>query len=476
MLNVGKSLEVFMIIFLMILTSLTGYAYNVESTENNTNICLVLLDADIIIPDDYTTIQQGIDNANPGDTILVKTGIYREHLIINKIGLTLIGIDRYNTILDGCKTKGQGIIVEAENVIIKNFTITNFKDYERDEIFSYDQSGIEIHKANTTIHNNRFIENGVGIELYANAFNTTITYNEMINDGILIGNYFYSFDFPSLTPLCFLHTIDNNTVNGKPLYYYKNQKDFTVPTDAGQITMVNCTNFTIKNTYMNNNDFSILLAFCYNSLIENNTITDTTGETLLFACENITIQNNIIVDTFKAICLEYKSKNNIVRYNDISENYVGISLFNNASNNLIYQNKVYDNTGPMAAGIEIVSYHGGTQQNNNISKNQIYNNLIGIKFRENTTNTTVYLNNITNNRFGMYLELSADDNNIISNNFRKNTMHAFFNGCSKNNWKNNYWNRPRILPKAIFGFKSFGKIKIPYMNFDKNPALKPYEI
>jgi len=471
MMKAYRSIIAIMIFFAMILTSIVGFAQNIESTNN-----LVLLNADIIVPDDYPSIQHGIDNANPGDTIIVRTGIYKEHLIINKTGLTLAGVDKYNTILDGCKTSGQGIVITAENVVIKNLTITNFKDYGRDELFSYDQSGIEIHKANVTIHNNRFIENGLGIELYVNAFNTTITDNEMINDGILIGNYMNSWDFPNITPECFLHTIEDNTINGKPLYYFKDQQDFTVPTDAGQITMLNCTNFTIKNTYMNNNDFPIILAFCNNSVIENNTITDTTGENLFFACENITIQNNKMVGTFKAICLEYKSKNNIVRFNDISESYIGVSLFNNASNNLIYQNKLYNNSGPMAAGIEIVSYHGGTQLNNNISKNQIYNHPIGIKFRGNTTNTTVYQNNITNNKYGMYLELSADTNHIICNNFRKNTIHAFFNGCSTNIWENNYWNRPRVLPKAIFGFKTFGKIKIPYMNFDKDPALKPYEI
>ena len=467
-----KKLVITTIIFALILSSTAISSCNVDLKEKHTMMSLDLLDFDIVIPNDFPTIQEGVDHADSGNVILVREGIYKEHLFINKTSLTIIGADKYNTILDGCKTNGQGIVVRSENVVIKNLTITNFKDGSRDEIFSYDHAGVELQKANATIENNRFIDNGVGIELFDTALNTTIINNEMINDGLLIGNYYQSSDFPNLTPLCFVHNINNNTVNGKPLYYFKDQKDFTVPTDAGQITMVNCTNFTIKNIHMSNNDFSILLAFCYDSLIENITITHTSGESLLFACENITIQNNIIVDTFKAICLEYKSKNNIVRNNDISKNYVGISLFNNASNNLIYNNKVYSNRGPMSAGIEIVSYHGGTQQENNISKNEIYNNPIGIRFRENTTNTTVYLNNITDNMFGMFMELFSDNNNIIYNNFRKNIIQAFFNGCSENNWENNYWNRPRFLPKAIFGFKPVGKMEIPYVNFDKNPALK----
>jgi len=480
MFKVCKSLIVILTVFLLIATSLVGYAHNLELSEITTDADtgFVMLSADIIIPDDFSTIQQGINNANPGDTIFVKTGVYKEHLTINKTGIILQGEDKYNTIIDGCKTGDDGIKIKAEDVTVKNFTIKNYKNQQKEDIYSWDQAGIEIHVSNVTIIDNRFVDNGVGLELFSWVHNTTIANNVMINDGLLIGNYFDQpqSDFPEINPSSFLHNIYNNTVNGKPLYYFKNKKDFTVPTDAGQITMVNCTNFTIKNLYMSNNDFSIILAYCSNSLIENLTITDTNGEFLLFACENNTIQHNTITNSLKAICLEYKSKNNVIRYNDLSKNYVGVSLFNNANNNTIYQNKIYGNHGQLGVGIEIVTYHGGTQKDNNISENQIYDNPIGIRFRENTIKNNIYHNNITKNKIGIYLELESNHNKIINNNFRKNLIQATFNGCSTNTWNNNYWNRPRVLSKPIIGLKNFGKIKIPWLNFDKNPALKPYEI
>lgn len=464
---------VFLILFCPTSVSIKTERNSLDFSEEQTQIKPVVLtfDPNITIPDDFSTIQEGINNAESGDVIFIKSGIYKENLIINMSNLVLQGQHKYNSILDGDKTSGDGIIILSENVTIKNFTIRNYKDSSKDEIYSWDQAGIELHKANSVIQNNRFIDNGVGIELCSNAFNTTIKNNEMINDGLLIGNYFYSTDgFPKITSKSFKHKIENNTINGKPLYYYKNQNDFTVPTNAGQITMLNCSNFTIKNTYMNNNDFSMIIAYCHDAVIENNSITDTNGETLLYASENITIQNNIFYDTFKAICLEYKSKNNIIRYNDISNNYVGISLFNNASNNTIYQNKVYGNHCQMAAGIEIVSYHGGTQRDNIIKENQIFDNLIGIHFRENTINNTIYNNNITKNKIGIFLQLSSDDNNISKNNFIKNIFQALFKDCSKNNWNNNYWNRPRFLPKIIFGIRLIGIIPVPCLDFDKNPA------
>jgi len=46
--------------------------------------------ATINVPGDYPTIQQAIDNASDGDTIIVAAGTYTEQLIINK-SIDLIG-------------------------------------------------------------------------------------------------------------------------------------------------------------------------------------------------------------------------------------------------------------------------------------------------------------------------------------------------------------------------------------------------
>jgi nitrous oxidase accessory protein len=67
------------------------------------------------------SIQQAINNANDGDTILVLPGIYYEHLIVDK-GLSIIGEDQHNTIIDGGDT-GIVVTVAASNVTIKGFTV-----------------------------------------------------------------------------------------------------------------------------------------------------------------------------------------------------------------------------------------------------------------------------------------------------------------------------------------------------------------
>ena len=456
------------LVFLLIATGIASMIsiamnQNIQSPLKNINY-------NIIIPIDYTTIQEGIDNANPYDKILIESGVYKEHITIDKEGLTLQGENKYNTILDGCKTKNDGIFVNAENVKIDSLTIENFRD---DDYLSWAQAGIKIYSSNVVVNNTILHTNRIGIEIYSEAYNATVTNNELINDGLGIGNYFKSSAYPNITQKDFIHNIVNNTANGRPLYYITNEKDFNIPYDAGQIILVNCTNFTIKDIYMNNNDFSIIVAYCSNSLIENLTVTNTDGEILLYHCENITIQNNTVTNTLKAICLESKSKNNIVRYNDLSGNGVGMSVFIDANNNSIYGNKICNNR---VSGVEIVSYHGGTQKDNIISNNQIYNNKVGIFLKENSVSNIIMNNSISKNRFGIVLQDSSNHNKIYCNNFKNNIIPAAFIRCTKNFWYKNYWNRPRVSPKLIIGLRSVRKTMAPWLNFDMKPAFKPYEI
>jgi hypothetical protein len=42
-----------------------------------------------------------------------------------------------------------------------------------------------------------------------------------------------------------------------------------------------------------------------------------------------------------------------------------------------------------------------------------------------------------------------------------------------NQWSRNYWNRPRLLPKLIFGKIEIGSDRILWINIDWRPALKP---
>ena len=53
----------------------------------------------IVVPDNYPSIQDAINNANAGDTIYIKTGTYVENPVVNK-SVSLIGENRDRTIID----------------------------------------------------------------------------------------------------------------------------------------------------------------------------------------------------------------------------------------------------------------------------------------------------------------------------------------------------------------------------------------
>ena len=421
-------------------------------------------------PNNYSTIQSAINDASSGDTVFIYNlkSPYFESLTIEK-SIYLVGQDRDSTILYGCNRETDGIIVKADNVKIESLTIKNFRSKNR--YIPWDQAGIKVFSSNVTIDNNRLISNRMGVEIFSGAFNLTITNNIFIEDSIMLSNYGTPEQkLPDIVLEDFLHTITGNTVNGKPLYYITNAKDYKIPEDAGHIILVNSTNITIKDIQMSKNDFSLILAYCSDCLMENLSISDTDGEILFFECTNFTIQNNTINNTFKALCLEYNSCNNIIRYNNVSNSYAGLSIFTNSSNNTIYKNEAYNN---FMSGIEIITTNGGMQRDNNITKNKFYNNKIGVHLYKDCRYNNIEENTIKNNQIGILLQYKSCYNNITKNNIQKNLIPALYRRCKINYWNQNYWNRPRILPKLIPGT---GLLGFPRLNYDWHPAKQPYEI
>src|SRR6056297_2352195 len=73
---------------------------------------------------DITSVQQGIDQAQPGDTVLVKEGRYVEYDIrINK-HITLLGEGK--AIIDG-DNQGFVVVVKADSTVIKDIEVHNSK-------------------------------------------------------------------------------------------------------------------------------------------------------------------------------------------------------------------------------------------------------------------------------------------------------------------------------------------------------------
>ena len=95
-------------------------------------------------------IQVAIDNANSGDTIYVKSGIFNEILTINK-SIKLIGEGENKSIID-CKLKGKSDSLNIITLNADNCTIIGFKIINSE--VSSDVIGIYINSSNNTILKN----------------------------------------------------------------------------------------------------------------------------------------------------------------------------------------------------------------------------------------------------------------------------------------------------------------------------------
>ena len=99
------------------------------------------ISADIVVPNDFDTIQEAIDAADEGDVIKVLPGTYTEQLTISK-NLTIIGSGPMSTIIEASgvldpNVLGFTYIVEINNgaeVSMKGFTIQGPEGTECDSL------------------------------------------------------------------------------------------------------------------------------------------------------------------------------------------------------------------------------------------------------------------------------------------------------------------------------------------------------
>jgi plastocyanin len=82
----------------------------------------------LVVPDDYPTIQSAVDHAVRGTVIVVRPGIYRESVTVTVPRVTIRGVDRFRTLMQGNDALGTAFTVTANNVAVRNLTIRNYLD------------------------------------------------------------------------------------------------------------------------------------------------------------------------------------------------------------------------------------------------------------------------------------------------------------------------------------------------------------
>ena len=384
----------------------------------------------------------------------------------------------HNTISNNKCSKnnyGIGLWKSNNNILTNNTCNSNIND------------GTHIMDSHSNIISNNNYESNDhhGICLYDSS-NNILKNNWMVEDAIFI--------FGESLEYWNTHCINiSNSVNGKPVYYYKNITGITVPSDAGQVILANCTHINVENQNLNTGTLGIIVGYSSNITISNNTCLFSTryGICIWHSDHNILRNNTILRNDvgIKFVSSHYNTIiNNNCHYNHINlwnsnhntfirntcTNYGGMSVSDSSDNSFIsnicsdngigfrfsgrYENNnntLTNNTcnSNVDTGIAIGGY------NNILKNNTCSNNRYGISLggydnvlTNNTCNSnanegiTLYgCNNIltnntcSNNRYGIYLE---GDNNILTINTcnANNKDGISLGGCNNNTFANNTCN------------------------------------
>jgi parallel beta-helix repeat protein len=445
----------------------------------------------IYVPDNFTTIQQAVNNAISGDTIIVRDGTYHENVNVNKAGLTIQSENGTANCIVTASNPGDHVFdVTANWVNITGFTVEGATGLYK--------AGIYLGSAaHCNISSNNARNNSYGIYLWSSSSNTirdnTANSNDdygiylwssssnTLRDNTMSGNP-YNFGVVGGSLSDYIQDIDtSNKVDGKPIYYWVNHQDEQVPSDAGYVAVVNSTNITVKDLTLTKNGEGVLFAYTEDSRIENvtasnndkygiylwssssNTIRDNTANSngwgiYLWSSSDNTLRDNTANSNGWGIYLWSSSDNTFTNNTANWNNYDGICLRYSSNNNTLANNTASNNTG----GISLSVSHNNTLTNNTASSNRLYGINLGLSsnntFTNNTANSNTYgiwvsgssNNTLTNNTvsnntyYGIYLDYSS--NNTIYNNYFyfDNTNNARDNGA-------NTWNTTKTSGTNIIG-------------------------
>ncbi len=302
----------------------------------------------------------------------------------------------------------------SNNIIIgNNLTANPYCGIELDTSFD-----------NTVIGNNVAI-NCVGIQLYSSSNNTVdgnnVTahrqagiYLALSSNNSINGNTFT--DDGLIVWDSYSNTMEDNTVNDRPLVYLENASDYTVE-DAGQIVLVSCNRITVENLNLSHTTIGVELWRTNNTKISGNNMTNNYCDIGVFFSSNNSIYGNSIAES----------------------NYCSIRLYVSSSNSIDGNNIAEGKFGNLG-GIWL-----DRSSNNNVRGNTVANCNRGIWLDLFNFKNSINENTVTNNNYGIYLVWSS--NNAVShNNFINNTVqvrdltpeytNVWDNGCEGNYWSN----------------------------------------
>jgi parallel beta-helix repeat protein len=338
----------------------------------------------------HSTIESGINAANPGDTVYVYNGTYYEAMLTIDKTISLVGEHRNTTkIINNIHPLLNILSVEADFVNITGFNITD------------GDPGIIIFSNYTIISKCFFFSNSYGIEVFG-------TRNISIID-----NIFSSHGFPAVKVTGSDHNISNNEFIN----------------DALEIGSVN--SVATNNTFLGGG--VIIHGGTWNNVYGNHITKG--GITVRHWAHDNYIMNNTIIKTSRGIFVwdittgGYPYSNFFVN-NTITDCTYGIIIGYEAGGTEIIQNHIFSN----GVGIYLEEVGGS----GNISYNDITGNEYGFHCDQWGVKSLIITNNtISYNNYGFYFDIQTN-NQIYHNNIINNTIQVYDDPGNSNQWDNGY--------------------------------------
>src|SRR4030066_257133 len=241
----------------------------------------------------YSSITEALQVSNEGDTIVVKNGVYKENIVINK-SVHLIGEE--NPVIEG-DYRGDVVRIETDKASIKGFTIR-----ESGVDLRKDESGIKVmNSEGVTIEENQLEDNIIGVYLYSSPNNI----------------------------------IRNNTSYGRADYT-------TEETNGTGSTLMYSKNIILKNnTFKDNlgpNGFAMLLKSLTDSITEENLIANNTVGIFMDDANRNVFTKNIFSQNGWAIDLFSSSNDNVLYANNFLDNTYQVMTDTDRTTNRFFKN------------------------------------------------------------------------------------------------------------------------------------------
>ena len=418
---------------------------------------IVGADAKMYIVDDdgfaqYHSINEAVTIANDGDTIYVKPGTYREHIVLNKslIIMPPRGEDEaVNLSGDGSDI---GIEVLADGCKIEGITISDFAG-----------PGIYVESKDNETRKNVFLDNVHGIFLNGTSGNTLEMNQERggycgivllaSRENTIRGNVAEG----SLLAGMLLNTSSKNTIEGskaegcaRGIYLItdsqENEMEGNSMIDCGYGVLLEKSSMAnmIRRCNFENASTAIALNSVSKNLVQNNSVSNSTNGIALFSSTENSIVENSLVRLGTGIMVSESSVGNILTKNKIEESGSGIVVTDSSANKLEGNVMMAARWGLYVDGSTEESFDNQIPESNQIngepilylygrSNEEISGRNFGhltLAFCENctvldssVTNDALFVHssrgcriqdNVVSNCYGMRLQAS-DDNEIVGN-------------------------------------------------------------